>query len=77
MPYDENIQTFAAMFTGYDQALSRLEAAVKEKEPTPAFIALFEALNGLSLWMTGLASISRRRGRFSALAGGSVCEERT
>jgi hypothetical protein len=44
-PYDENIQTFAAMFTGYDQALSRLEAAVKEKEPTPAFIALFEALN--------------------------------
>lgn len=45
MPYDENIQTFAAMFTGYDQALSRLEAAVKEKEPTPAFIALFEALN--------------------------------
>jgi hypothetical protein len=44
-PYDENIQTFAAMFTGYDQALSRLEAGVKEKEPTPAFIALFEALN--------------------------------
>jgi hypothetical protein len=44
-PYDENIQTFAAMFTGYDRALSRLEVAVKEKEPTPAFIALFEALN--------------------------------
>jgi hypothetical protein len=44
-PDDENIQTFAAMFSGYDLALSRLETAVKEKEPTPAFIALFEALN--------------------------------
>jgi hypothetical protein len=44
-PYDDNIQTFAAMFTGYDQALSRLGDAVKVKEPTPAFVALFEALN--------------------------------
>jgi hypothetical protein len=43
--YDENIQTFAAMFAGYDQALSRLQAAVKNTEPTPAFVALFEALN--------------------------------
>jgi hypothetical protein len=44
-PYDENIQTFAAMFDGYDQALTRLESAVRGTEPTPAFIALFEALN--------------------------------
>jgi hypothetical protein len=44
-PYDENIQTFAAMFDGYDQALTRLEAAAKGREPAPAFIALFEALN--------------------------------
>jgi hypothetical protein len=44
-PYDENIQTFAAMFSGYDQALRRLEAAVGGTEPAPAFIALFEALN--------------------------------
>jgi hypothetical protein len=33
------------MFDGYDQALERLEAAVRGTEPTPAFIALFEALN--------------------------------
>jgi hypothetical protein len=44
-PYDDNIQTFAAMFDGYDQALTRLEAAVRGTEPAPAFIALFEALN--------------------------------
>lgn len=44
-PYDENIQTFAAMFDGYDQALTRLETAAKGREPAPAFIALFEALN--------------------------------
>lgn len=44
-PYDDNIQTFAAMFDGYDQALSRLEGAVHTTEPAPAFIALFEALN--------------------------------
>jgi hypothetical protein len=44
-PYDENIQTFAAMFDGYDQALTRLERAAKGREPAPAFIALFEALN--------------------------------
>lgn len=44
-PYDENIQTFAAMFDGYDQALTRLEWAAKGREPAPAFIALFEALN--------------------------------
>jgi hypothetical protein len=56
-PYDENIQTFAAMFAGYDQALSRLEVAVKEKEPTPAFIALFEALN----WAVALDERARKR----------------
>jgi len=36
-PYDENIQTFAAMFDGYDQALERLEAAVRGTEPAPFF----------------------------------------
>ena len=44
-PYDDNIQTFAAMFDGYHQALTRLEAAGTWDEPAPAFIALFEALN--------------------------------
>jgi len=44
-PYDDNIQTFAAMFDGYDQARARLETAVRGTEPAPAFIALFEALN--------------------------------
>lgn len=44
-PYAENIQTFAAMFDGYEAALERLETAAKGKDPTPAFIALFEALN--------------------------------
>jgi hypothetical protein len=44
-PYVESIQTFAAMFDGYDQSLTRLETAVKGKDPAPAFIALFEALN--------------------------------
>jgi hypothetical protein len=54
-PYDENIQTFAAMFDGYDQALTRLERAAKGKEPAPAFIALFEALN----WVVALDERAR------------------
>jgi hypothetical protein len=33
------------MFDGYDQALTRLESAVRGTDPAPAFIALFEALN--------------------------------
>jgi hypothetical protein len=55
-PYDENIQTFAAMFDGYDQALTRLERAAKGKEPAPAFIALFEALN----WAVALDERARK-----------------
>jgi hypothetical protein len=53
----ESIQTFATMFDGYDQALTRLERAAKGKEPAPAFIALFEALN----WAVALDERARKR----------------
>ena len=42
---NDNVQTFAAMFDGYAQAVARFELAAKEQEPQPSFIALFEALN--------------------------------
>lgn len=44
-PYNENIQTFATMFEGYDQAFVRFENAAVDAAPSPAYIALFEALN--------------------------------
>jgi hypothetical protein len=64
-PYDENIQTFAAMFDGYDQALTRLESAVRGMKPAPASIALFEALN----WAVALDD---RAGEHSAPEGNTL-----
>lgn len=44
-PYEENIQTFTAMFEGFAQAVQRFEAAANHGGPTETFVALFEALN--------------------------------
>jgi len=44
-PYQTNIQTFAAMFEGYAHAVGRFHEAAKTRDPTAAFIPLFEALD--------------------------------
>jgi hypothetical protein len=45
LPHRENIQTFAAMFEGYWQAVRRFHGAAKTRDPTATFVPLFEALN--------------------------------
>jgi hypothetical protein len=53
---DDNIQTFAAMFDGYTQAVERFRVATKEQSDAPSFIALFEALN----WAVALDDRARK-----------------
>lgn len=55
-PYTENIQTFAAMFEGYAHATGRFHEATKTRDPTAAFLPLFEALN----WAVALDDRARK-----------------
>lgn len=43
--YDDGIQTYTAMFLGFRRATVRFMRAVEEREPTDAYVTLFEALN--------------------------------
>ena len=44
-PYDDNIVTFQILFEGFTGARDRFHAAKTNRDPGPAFVALFEALN--------------------------------
>jgi hypothetical protein len=72
-PYQTNIQTFAAMFEGYAHAVGRFHEAAKTRDPTAAFIPLFEALN----WAVSLTNAQRstglRQGNLSAGRGATKC----
>jgi hypothetical protein len=61
-PYQTNIQTFAAMVEGYSHAVGRFHEAAKTRDPTAAFISLFEALN----WAV---SLDERAGKHWTPAG--------